>query len=234
VVYLLFYGAIVAGALTLIDSLTRPPIWLRVIVLAVAWRFAARAILHRLIPSTISPGAAEIWIDLSTLATLIWFLVLEHLARRAPGITTPLLLVALGIASAIFLALGWHIQSSGVLAGELVLLCIAMMVVNLIIPRMAFSRGFAQMIIILLQLLLLHGFLYTDDDLSTSQQIRVGLLMAAPLLCLLGDLPKIRNYRSAILRLLIRLGPVIVLLGVISAMTARDFIAADQAAAAEE
>jgi len=234
VTYLLFYFTLVAGALTLIDSLAKPPLWLRVIVLVLLWRIAAGLIILRLIPSSISPAAAELWIDFSTLSAIAWFLVFEHLSQRASGITVPLFLTILCVSCAVFLALGLHIQSSGVLAGDLALVCICAIVLSLFVRRTEFSRGFAQMVIFILQLLLLHGYFYTDDNLSAPQQIRAGLLLAAPLLCLLGDIPAIRNHPSALLRLAIRLLPAIIVLTAISALTARDFLHAEQAAAMEE
>jgi len=45
-------------------------------------------------------------------------------------------------ASAIVLALGWHIQSSGSLAGVLALICVAGVVTSIISRRAIFSRGF--------------------------------------------------------------------------------------------
>jgi len=234
VTYLLFYFTLAAGVLTLIDSLARPPLWLRVIILALLWRIAAGLIILRLIPSSISPAAAELWIDFSTLSAIAWFLIFEHLSQRAPGITAPLFLTILSISCAVFLALGLHIQSSGVLAGDLALVCICAVVLSLLVRRTEFSRGFAQMIVVILQLLLFHGYFYTDDNLSAPQQIRAGLLLAAPLLCLMGDVPAIRHHRSALLRLAVRLLPAMIVLTAISALTAKDFFHAEQATAAEE
>ena len=105
VLYLPFYFVIVAGALTLADSIFKPPIWLRVLVLVILWRIVVRLMLIRQIPNTLSASNAEMWIDLSTLITAIWFILFEGLADRAPGITTPLLLMAMSGVSAIVLAL---------------------------------------------------------------------------------------------------------------------------------
>jgi hypothetical protein len=231
VTFLLFYFTLAAGALTLIDSLAKPPLWLRVIILALLWRIGADLIIRRLIHTSLSPAAAELWIDFSTLSAISWFLIFEHLSAQAPGITAPLFLTILSLSCAVFLALGLHIQSSGVLAGDLALICICAVTISLLVHRTEFSRGFSQMVVFILQLLLFHGYFYTDDNLTAPQQIHAALLLAAPLLCLLGDLPAARDHRSALMRLTIRLLPAIIVLTAISALTARDFFHADQAAA---
>jgi hypothetical protein len=53
------------------------------------------------------------------------------------------------------------------------------------------------------------------------------LLLATPLLALIGDIPVMRTRRSAS-RLAIRLIPAILLLSLICAATARDFFRAEQ------
>ena len=78
------------------------------------------------------------------------------------------------------------------------------------------------MIVVILQLLLVHGYFYTDDNLTDTQQVWIALLLATPLLALLGDIPALRGRRS-VWRLAIRLGPAIILLAIISAATASPF-----------
>jgi hypothetical protein len=183
--------------------------------------------LGRQSPNSLPASSAEMWIDLSTLITVIWFLLFENLADRASGITAPLLLMLMSGAGAIVLALGWHIQSSGALAGSLALISMAGVVLAAISRRVSFSRGFAQMIVAILQLLLVHGYFYTDDTLTGAQQLLAALLLATPLLALIGDIPVMRTRRSAS-RLAIRLIPAILLLSLICAATARDFFRAEQ------
>jgi hypothetical protein len=233
VLYLPFYFTIVGGVLTLADSLFKPPIWLRVLILVILWRITVRLMLIHQVPNALSASNAEMWIDLSTLITAIWFILFEGLADRAPGITAPLLLFGMSGVSAIVLALGWHIQSSGSLAGVLALISLAGVITSVISRRASFSRGFAQMIVVILQLLLVHGYFYTDDNLTDTQQVWIALLLATPLLALLGDIPALRGRRS-VWRLAIRLGPAIILLAIISAATARDFVRADQTAGAAQ
>ena len=100
----------------------------------------------------------------------------------------------------------------------LALICVAGAVAGVISRRASFSRGFAQMIVVILQLLLVHGYFYTDDNLTDAQQVWIALLLAAPLLRILGDIPALRGRRPA-LRLAIRLGPAFLLLAIISAAT---------------
>ena len=89
------------------------------------------------------------------------------------------------------------------------------------------------MIVVILQLLLVHGYFYTDDNLTDTQQLLAALLLATPLLALFGDIPALRSRRNT-LRLAVRLGPAILLLALISAATVRDFIRADQTTGATQ
>ena len=222
VLYLLFYFALAAGILAAADALFRPPFWLRIVVLVILWRLAVRLLLIRQVPSLISPSAMEMWIDLSTLVTLIWWLAIEGLAERAPGSAVPLLLTAMAGASAIVLALGWHILTSGALAGALAMLCITAAVLGACGGRISFSRGFAQASVLILQLVLVHGYFYTDDELTGRQQAWIALLLASPLLAFVGDLPIFR--RRPAWRLAARLVPAMIVLAAVCAATAWDYL----------
>src|SRR5580658_1662781 len=59
VLYLLFYFGVTAGVLSFADSLFRPPIWVRTVVLIIFWRLAVRLLLAPQIPRSISPNDAE-------------------------------------------------------------------------------------------------------------------------------------------------------------------------------
>jgi hypothetical protein len=231
--YYPFYFVIVAGVLTFADSLLKPPMWLRVIVLFLLWRPAVRLMLARLVPHSLSVTDLEMWIDVWSLVTAVWFLIFESVAERVSGISAPLLLFAVCGTSAIVLALGWHIQSSGALAGVLSLVCLGAAAAGLVSRNASFSRGFCQMVIIIVQLLLVHGYFYTDDNLTDTQQVWIALLLGSPLLAFIGDLPMLRNRRPA-MRLAFRLAPAMLLLAVVCAVTARDFVRADQAASANQ
>ncbi len=228
VLFLLFYFAIPLAILGLLDSLLKPPLWLRAIVLLLLWRIFVRLLLLPQIPRQISGPAAELWIDALSLMALAWWLTFEHLADRSPGVATPLILAALAGASAILLAMGWHIQASAAMAAALAALSVAAMVLAVWNARISFSRGFAQTIALLLQLVLIHGYFYTDDALTTAQQIWAGLLVASPLLAFTGDLPVFRRRHPAF-RLAARTIPVLIVLGIVCAATVRDFVQADQA-----
>ncbi|MGD0462512.1 MAG: hypothetical protein ABSB74_08490 [Tepidisphaeraceae bacterium] len=228
VLFLLFYFAVPVGILGLLDSLLKPPLWLRAVVLLLLWRIFVRLLLLPQIPRQISAPNAELWIDALSLIALGWWLTFEHLADRSPGVVTPLILAAVAGASAILLAMGWHIQASGAMAGALVAMSIAAMVLATWNSRISFSRGFAQTIVLLLQLILIHGYFYTDDALTTGQQIWAGLLLASPLLAFTGDLPVLRRQRPA-WRLAVRAIPVLIALGIVCAATVRNYARADQA-----
>jgi hypothetical protein len=231
VLYLFFYFALAAGVLTVADGLVRPRMWVRLVVLVLVWRMVVRVLVARQVPTAMSASDAEMWIDFSSLVVVMWWLAFERIAERAPGVTTPILLAAMSAASAIVLALGWHIQSSGALAGVLTLMCLAGVAVSLISRRAAFSRGFAQVVVLILQLLLVHGYFYTDDTLTGAQQAVAAGLMATPLLALAGEIGFVQR-RRPVLRLAIRVAPALIVLGVICAATVRGFLKAEQTSAA--
>jgi len=223
--------------LTFADAIFKPPTWLRALLLAVVWRMGVRLFLLRQTPDTISPSSLEMWIDLSTLITVVWWMAFEHMAELWSGVTVPLLLAALSMASAIVLMMGWHIQSSGGLAGAMVGICVAAAVLaafngKLFFGRISFTHGFAQMVVILLHLVLMHGYFYTDDTLTNQQQVLAVLLVVSPLLAFLGQIPGIRQKRFW--SMAVRLGPVLVILGVIGVMTVRDYVHAEQSSVAGE
>ena len=218
VLFLLFYFAIPLALCGLLDALFQPPLWLRAVLLLLIWRMFVRLLLLPQIPRGISETGAELWIDAIGLVALIWWLTFEHLADRSPGAATPLVLAAMSVASAVVLAMGWHIQASGVMAGSLVAMSVAAMVLAMWNSRISFSRGFAQTTGLLLLLLLVHGYFYTDDTLTDHQQVWAALLLVSPLLAFTGDLPRVI--------------PVLILLAIICGETIHDYLQADQAHAA--
>ena len=228
VLYLLFYFALAAGILAKADALFRPPLGLRIVVLVILWRLAVRLLLIRQTPNLISASGLELWIDVSTLVTLIWWLAFEGLAELWPGATVPLLLGAMAGASAIVLTLGWHIISFGALAGALAGMCLAGAVLGACNSRISFSRGFSQTIVLILQLILVHGYFYTDDALTGRQQIWIGLLLGSPLLAFIGETAFLRRQRPA-WRLAARLAPALIVLAAVCAATVRDYLHAEQA-----
>ena len=226
VLYLLFYFALAAGILAALDALFFPRFWLRILILVILWRLAVRLLLVPQVPSLISPSGMEMWIDVSTLVTVIWWLAFEGLAQRAPGVAVPLLLGAVAGASAIVLALGWHILTSGALAGALAMLCLAAAVLGACSRRISFSRGFAQTIVLILQVVLVHGYFYTDDELTGRQQAWIALLLASPLLAYVGEMAVFR--RRPGWRLAARLAPATIVLAAVCAATVRDYLHAEQ------
>jgi hypothetical protein len=228
VLYLLFYFAIPLALWGLLDGLFKPPMWLRAVLLLLIWRMFVRLLLLPQVPREMSGAAGELWVDAISLIALIWWLTFEHLAERSPGVMTPMVLAAISVASAVVLALGWHIQASGVMAGTLVAMSVAAMVLAIWNGRISFSHGFGETTSLFLLLLLIHGYFYTDDALTNQQQIWAGLLLASPLLAFVGDLPVFRKRHPAI-RLAARMIPVLIVLGIVCGQTVRDYLQADQA-----
>ncbi len=173
---------------------------------------------------------SELWLDGLAAIAATWWLTFEHLSERSPG-AAALLLAAVAAASAVLLALGWHIQSSAALTAALVAMSVAALVLGAWSSRISYSHGLAQTIVLLLQLVLIHGYFYTDDTLTITQQIWAGLLAASPLLVFIGDLPALRRQRP-VWRLAARVIPVLIVLAIVCAATIRDYAHAEQAQSA--
>ena len=233
VLYLVFYFGVAAGILCFADGLFRPRTVVRIIVLVIAWRVAVRLLVTPQIPRSISPTDAEMWIDLSSLVTAVWVMAFEFLAQRAPGAAAPLVLGVISTASAIILALGWHCLGSGAIAGSLGMICLVGLFMGVFAPRIPLWRGFCEGIVLLLLLVLIHAYFYTDDTLTPVQETWVAILAAAPLLALLGDLPILRD-RKPSLRLAVRVIPVLIALGIICGATIHDYVHSDQSQQMEE
>lgn len=185
-------------------------------------------ILINQIPRLISEAQAELWIDASSLVTICWWLAVETLAERSPGATVPLLLTLLSTVAALILSMAWHIQTSAALAGSLAAMSAAALVFCFWRSRIPFSRGLAHAIVLILQILLVHGYFYTDDALTSSQEAWFALFLASPLLAFIGDVPplcRVRPSRKVFARVL----PVAILLACIAGATIHDFVQAQQA-----
>jgi hypothetical protein len=226
VIYLLFYVPSVLGALTLADALFTPPLWLRAIVLLICFGIAAHLFLARLVPETLSARTAEAWTAVAAIIAVIWWLTFETIAKSWTGITVPLLLIALSATCAVVLALGWHIQSSGLMAGAIFAICCGGLVLGAFSSREFFSRGFAQTAVLILLLLLVHGYFYSDDTLTPRQEFLAGFLIFAPLLALLGGLRQFRE-RSRPWQILLRVALVFGALGVVCGLTIYDYVHTD-------
>jgi hypothetical protein len=233
VVYLLFYLPMVLGVLALVDALLRPPNWARIVVLAILWRMGVRLFLARQVPETLSATSAEMWVDLSTLVAIVWWYAFETMAEWWPGVTVPLLLAPISAASALVLALGWHIQNSGALAGAVMAMCCGGIVLGAFSSRNLFARGFAQMVVLVLQLLLVHGYFYTDDTLAGRQELILTILSFSPLLAFAAATPMVRT-RSRCWQIVLRLVLVFAALGIVSGMTIHDYVLAEQSSSVGE
>jgi hypothetical protein len=164
---------------------------------------------------------------------LVWWLTFETIAKWWAGVTIPILLAGLSATCAVVLALGWHIQTSGLLAGAILAMCCSGLILGAFSSRELFSRGFAQMIVFVLQLLLFHGYFYTDDELTTKQQVLVAILLIAPLLAFAGASRRVCEL-SRLSQIFVRLVLVFAALGIVCEITVRDFVLADQPPASGE
>jgi hypothetical protein len=222
----LLYIPLLMGFLGLLDGLLHPPLWLRAIVLLLLWHVVARLILLPQIPSYLTESAASIWIDAASFVALMWFLGFESLAVRVTGFAVPAVLAILSAGAAILLGMTWHIQSSGQLAGALAIICFGALVASRFVRNIHLS-GFAGTIALLLQLLIFHGYFYTNDTLTTAQQTWTGLYLASPALIFFADLPPIQRLRPS-WRLVIRIAPLAMLIAIFAGIAVRDYLKPDQ------
>jgi hypothetical protein len=232
VVYWLFYFSIILGLLGFFDAIFRPPTWLRAVLLILLWRLAIRTLLWPLIPQTISQTAAEMWIDAACLAGLVSWLCMETVAENNPGVTAPILLLILSIGSTVFL-LSWHVEVSAKVAMGMAVICGAATVASIFRGRISLSRGGVAVIVLLLQGPLLHGFFYTDDDLTLSQQIAFGLFMFSPILAFAGDWPGIRKMHRG-WRLAARILLLLAVVGAAAGISMRAAASAEQNQSSEQ
>jgi hypothetical protein len=231
----IFYFALCAALLGLLEAIFHPPKWLALVVIVIFWRLAVRTLISPQIPRLISPTAAEMWIDLASITAAVWWLAMESLAERAPGITVPLVLGIIATGTALTL-LSWHILISAMLAGAVGTFCGAAFVIAAWHRRMCLGAGGVTALVILLLAVMVHAFFYTPDTFSSSQYALTAILLASPLLALAGDLPGVRNWKPG-WRLIARVIPVILAVGTVASVGMRNYLtdqSAGQAAQQDE
>ena len=94
-------------------------------------------------------------------------------------------------------------------------------------------RYLTGMIVLLLQLVLIHGYFYTDDTLTGGQELMFLVLLTSPLLGFIGEAAFIQRQRP-VWRVVGRVAVVGIVLGTICGLTVRDYVKAEQAAAMQE
>jgi hypothetical protein len=228
----IFWFTIPLAILAVIDSFLVPPTWPRFVVIILLWRLAMRAIIGRLVPSSISPQDEEFWIDAGSAIVLIWWLSLDALATQIKGITAPLLLSILCTGVGLFIFMTLHIQREGMLGISLGIISFATAVATWRNPKITLARGGAQTIVLLLMSLLTFAWFFTNDTLTPAQNWRAAALMAAPLLAFAGDLPAIARLRPSARFNLIRILIVGLIVAIVAGLSVKDYVQAERASAA--
>jgi hypothetical protein len=225
-----FWLAVGLGILGWFDAVARAPFWLRAIVVLFIWRLAMRLMLWPLMTGTLS--LPEEWIDFLSLGAMVWWWSVETVAANSSGLSAPLLLLILCGGSAAMLA-SWHIVGSAMVAAAVAMICGGVAVIAFWRGRVSLDRGAVGAVALTLLALLVHGYFYTGDTLSRSQQIFAVVLLVSPMLALGGDLPAAAKLRPG-WRLAVRLLPVILAVGVAAGMSLREAARADQAQQQDE
>jgi hypothetical protein len=227
----IFYFAIIVAALSLMEGLGRPRRRLGAIILVILWHMAAQTLLNPLIPRTVLPKIAELWIDGAVLTVLVWWLTMQSLAQRIAGITVPLVMGIVTGGTAVTL-LSWHLIGAAMLAGVIGVFCAVVFILAAWRRRVSLSHGGVTAMVASLQLLVVYGYFYSPDTFGADQNVRTGLLMASPLLAFVGDLPGVRRWRPG-WRLASRVIPLLILVGIVVGFNVRAYLA-DAAAQASQ
>ncbi len=132
----------------------------------------------------------EYWLSLLciALAMVVFWMVVEKLARRVPGVPIPLVLMITAIVASMAL-MNAHTRDFALLAGSVVAVFAAAILLawwRRIVP----SGGLALSFAILIPGLLAGGYFYADLAIRDA-----GLIAAAPLAAWAGQLPGIRTRR---------------------------------------
>jgi hypothetical protein len=225
-----FWLAVCLGILGWFDAVFQPPFWMRALFVLFVWRLVIRLMLSPLIPGTLT--LAEEWIDFLSLGALVWWWTLERVSESSPGLTGPALLLVMSIGAAAILT-SWHIVGSATIAAAMGAICGAAGLVSLWRKSISLGRGGAAAVGLTLLALLVHGYFYTSDTLTTRQQIFAGVLLISPMLALGGELPAAAKLRPG-WRLAVRLLPVMVAVGVVAGLSLHDYAQADQAQQQDE
>ena len=170
------------------------------------------------------------WIDAGSLIALLSWLSIEDLAERAGGPTAAFMLAILCFGIGVLVATTLHIQQEGEIGISLGIMSAAAGFAAWWNRKISIARGTAQAVILLVLPLLAFGWFYSDDTLSTSQQIRAVILLAAPLAAFIGDIPGIRK-SSPRIRFILRLVAVGLIVGALSGMSIADYLHTEHAAA---
>jgi len=226
----LFWLAAPVAIVSALDAFLKPPIWLRSIFLLLLLRISLRTILAPLVPASLSSEALEMWIDAGSLIALLSWLSIEDLAERAGGPTAAFMLAILCFGIGVLVATTLHIQQEGEIGISLGIMSAAAGFAAWWNRKISIARGTAQAVILLVLPLLAFGWFYSDDTLSTSQQIRAVILLAAPLAAFIGDIPGIRK-SSPRIRFILRLVAVGLIVGALSGMSIADYLHTEHAAA---
>ena len=170
------------------------------------------------------------WIDAGSLIALLSWLSIEDLAERAGGPTAAFVLAILCFGIGVLVATTLHIQQEGEIVISLGIMSAAAGFAAAWNRKITVARGTAQAVILLVLPLLAFGWFYSDDTLSTSQQIRAVILLAAPLAAFIGDMPGISKLGSRS-KFILRLAAVGLIVGVLSGMSIADYVHTERAVA---
>jgi hypothetical protein len=221
--YWIIWFSIPLAALGILDSLLRPPLFVRALVILMLARLAIRALL-----APVEPKDIELIVDALSLVATVWWLAMESLAQRRPGMTMPLVLFLTFAGAAGLLALSNNIKPSQA-AATLAAMSAGISIVAWIMPQLSLAQGpiLVLGVPLLALLVLVHFYYYTEPPLAS-----VVLLLTAPLFAWLGEWDAILRLRPA-WRWLIRLTPVVLALALAAGWCVRQNMADSAAKAAQ-
>jgi len=191
----LYYNAIAVACIGLFAALLQAPVWVNALLGVLLIRLGGRLLLGRQIGHALATQDAEFYLDLASLAALVWIGTLQSLAQRVPGWLVTVLLGLLTLASALTILTN-AILSNFYVAGALGFALLGLFVAILIRPQKSLAAGVVFPVSLILLLMLLHGYFYGADPTPMSQW-GLAMVLLSPLGVFAGDLPGIRHCQPA-------------------------------------
>jgi hypothetical protein len=214
----LFYAAIGATIVGLLDAIARLPMFVRAPLVALSGGAACMAVLSFKINSDWTIAQALVAFMTFAAVTWFWWISLER-ALSDGGFEGPLILIALSTALGMTFAMNGNLKY-GQLAGSLAAASGAALVLSIWRPRVKLARG-GSVVFTIMSICLMAGARYLADESEPGANVYLWLLWglgALPAFVWLGrwvaDLTQVTGRRRTAVRLAVVLLPVAILMTV--------------------
>lgn len=188
------YAMIAAVGFGVVDALVRPPLWIRLPIVLAVMAATIWLLICKLVPGSFTPAQARLWTAALAVASSLWWLSMETLAERAPGVTMPFVLLPFAVGCAAVTAMVDGVVTQPMVAGA-VAAALGMAAAVALWSRGRFSlvRGGVFAAAVALLGLLIFGFFWAPDDPTPKTMAAHAMLFLAPLLAWIGFVPGVRR-----------------------------------------